>query len=304
MQAGMIRELKRRLGLKVMLCFQGEDSFLDGLPEPFRESCWRELALRVRDADLLISPSEFYADLMRQRLDLADSDIKVMPNGINLDGYEALPEKSGPPVIGFLARLCRDKGLEIMVDAFIFLRKELGHPDARLHLAGAATADNEALIESLQARLAAAGLADQVRWQKNISRDDKAAMLRALTLFSVPAVYPEAFGLYLIEAMASGVPVVQPATASFPEIAGRAGMLVGEAHSRSAGVPPNTVSLAGGQASRLSWPTGFQPVVSLADRRDALSALTAGTAVFQSESAKRTALGVPPTFAMRSERNA
>ena len=53
----------------------------------------------------------------------------------------------------------------------------------------------------------------------------------------------------------------------------------------------NTVSLAGGQASRLSWPTGFQPVVSLADRRDALSALTAGTAVFQSESAKRTVLG-------------
>jgi len=279
MQAGMIRELKRRLGVNVMLCFQGEDSFLDGLPEPYRDSCWRELALRARDADMLIAPSKFYADLMRQRLDLADIKIEVMPNGINLAGYEPLPEKSAPPVIGFLARMCRDKGLEIMVDAFICLRTELGHPNALLRLAGAATADNEALIEALQARLETAGLADQVRWQKNISRDDKAAMLRALTLFSVPAIYPEAFGLYLVEAMASGVPVVQPAAASFPEIVRMAGVLV----STSACDPPDAVHVAGGgqarsassaESSRLSRPTGFQPVGSAADRRDALSALT------------------------------
>ena len=228
MQAGMIRELKRRLGVKVMLCFQGEDSFLDGLPEPYRETCWRELACRVRDADMLVSPSRFYADLMRRRLGAEDLVIEVMPNGIDLAGYEPLPDKPGPPVIGFLARLCRDKGLEVMVDAFICLRKELGHPDARLHLAGAATADNEKLIAELQQRLTEFGLADQVRWQRNISRDDKAAMLRELALFSVPAVYPEAFGLYLLEAMASGVPVVQPAAASFPEIVGGVGVMVGD----------------------------------------------------------------------------
>jgi glycosyltransferase involved in cell wall biosynthesis len=48
------------------------------------------------------------------------------------------------------------------------------------------------------------------------------------TLFSVPATYPEAFGLYLVEALACGVPVVQPDTASFPEIiaASQAGVLV------------------------------------------------------------------------------
>jgi glycosyltransferase involved in cell wall biosynthesis len=119
--------------------------------------------------------------------------------------------------------MSREKGLEVMVEAFVHLRTVLGHPDARLHLAGAATAENEPLIEALQRRLAAAGLTDQVRWQSNISRDDKAAMLGALTLFSVPATYPEAFGLYVIEAMASGVPVVQPATAAFPEIVARAG---------------------------------------------------------------------------------
>jgi len=226
LQAGMIRELKRRLGVRIICCFQGEDSFLDGLPAPYRDACWRELALRVREADLLISPSTFYADLMAQRLGPWDLTIKVMPNGINLDGYTPQREKPGPPVIGFLARMSREKGLEIMVEAFVHLRRVLGHPDARLHLAGAATAENEPLIKALKRRLAAAGLTDQTCWQTNISREDKAVMLGSLTLFSVPATYPEAFGLYVIEAMASGVPVVQPAAASFPEIVARAGVLV------------------------------------------------------------------------------
>ena len=37
-------------------------------------------------------------------------------------------------------------------------------------------------------------------------------------MFSVPALYGEAFGLYVIEALAAGVPVVQPRTAAFPEL--------------------------------------------------------------------------------------
>jgi penicillin-binding protein 1C len=68
------------------------------------------------------------------------------------------------------------------------------------------------------------------------------------------------------------------------------------------GGTPNTASLAGGQASRLSWPTGFQPVVSLADRRDALSALTGGTPVLQSTSAKLTLLGGTPVLLSKGTR--
>jgi len=244
LQAGLIRELKRRLGaVKVICCFQGEDSFLDGLPDPYRDECWRDLALRVREADALISPSAFYADLMQQRLGPNDLTIHVIPNGIDLAGYVPQASKTGPPVIGYLARMCREKGLEVMVDAFIYLRGVLGHPDARLHLAGAATAGNHVLIAELQQRLAAAGLTDQACWQTNISRVDKAAMLAGLSVFSVPALYPEAFGLYVIEAMACGVPVVLPASASFPEIIARAGVGV-LVPSRGSGAPGNSVSSA------------------------------------------------------------
>ena len=228
LQAGMIRELKRHLRAKIICCFQGEDSFLDGLPEPWRGECWRELALRVREADALVSPSAFYADLMRERLGPEKLTIHVIPNGIDTDVYAPAGPKPGPPVIGYLARMSRQKGLEIMVKAFVHLRTVLGHPTARLHLAGAATGENEALIAELKQRLATAGLAGDVTWSPNITRAEKTAMLGGLTLFSVPAIYPEAFGLYLIEAMAAGVSVVQPSSASFPEIVERtgAGLLV------------------------------------------------------------------------------
>jgi glycosyltransferase involved in cell wall biosynthesis len=114
--------------------------------------------------------------------------------------------------------MIREKGLPDLVEAFIHLRNTLKHPDARLHIAGAATAGDSKLIGELKRKLTAAGLSDQVIWSPNISREQKADMLSSLTIFSVPATYPEAFGLYLLEALASGVPVVQPRASSFPEI--------------------------------------------------------------------------------------
>jgi len=227
LQAGMIRELKRRLGVKIICCFQGEDSFLDGLPEPYKTRCWSELRRRLRDADLLVAPSEFYAELMGRRLEMPGLAIEVMANGIDLDGYHSARQGSAP-VIGFLARMIREKGVDQLVAAFIHLRKELSHPDARLHIAGAATAGDQKLIAQLKGQLAAAGLTDEVTWSPNISREEKAEMLASLSIFSVPASYPEAFGLYLIEAMASGVALVQPDAASFSEIvtSSQAGILV------------------------------------------------------------------------------
>jgi len=227
LQAGIIRQLKQRLKVKVICTFQGEDSFLDGLPEPYRSNCWTELRNRLADADRLVAPSQFYADLMRRRLNAPDLPIDIMPNGIDLEGYLP-PNPTQPPVIGYLARMIREKGLEILVSAFIHLRKNLNHPDARLHVAGACTAGDEALVSTLKLKLASAKLTESVTWYPNVSRKKKSEFLSTLTLFSVPATYPEAFGLYLVEALAAGVPVVQPNASSFPEIlaTSQAGILV------------------------------------------------------------------------------
>ncbi|MDO8543404.1 MAG: glycosyltransferase family 4 protein [Opitutaceae bacterium] len=214
--AGFAAELKRQLHAPVITFFQGEDSFLDGLPEPYRTQCWTALGQRLADSDLLLAPSRFYAELMRERLGLPPGSIDVVPNGIRLDDYAPAGARPSSPVIGYLARMNRDKGLEVLVDAFIQIAGEVR--DVRLKIGGAATAGDEPFVAAMKQRIAAAGLADRVEWAPNLTREGKIAFLRSLTLFSVPAVYAEAFGLYLIEAMACGVPVVQPDASAFPEI--------------------------------------------------------------------------------------
>jgi glycosyltransferase involved in cell wall biosynthesis len=221
--AGFAGELKQRLGAPVVLFFQGEDTFLDGLPEPYRTRCWTALAERLPASDVVIAPSRFYAGFMRDRLRLASKSIEVVPNGIALDGYTVADTPPAYPAIGYLARMSRDKGLDVLVDAFLLLVGEMGDATTRLKIAGAATAGDQPLIDELQRRIADANLTSRVDWSPNLSRDEKIAFLRSLTLFSVPAIYAEAFGLYVIEAMACGIPVVQPDSAAFPEIIGAGG---------------------------------------------------------------------------------
>lgn len=221
--AGFAAELKRRLGAPVVLFFQGEDTFLDHLPEPYRSRCWSVLKAQLAASDILLAPSRYYAEFMRERLGLAADSIQVVHNGIQLDGFSVADAPPASPTIGYLARMSREKGLELLVDAFIILTRELGDATARLKIAGAVTAGDQHSIGELKRRIASAGLASRVEWSPNVTREQKIAFLRSLTLFSVPTLYSEAFGLYVLEAMACGIPVVQPESAAFPEIVGATG---------------------------------------------------------------------------------
>lgn len=216
--AGFTRALKERLDCRGITTFQGEDSFLDGLPEPYRSKCWEEMRRRLGDSDLLVAPSHYYAGFIRGRLDAPELDVAVMPNGVTLPSPAPDAPPPDPPVIGYLARMIREKGVELLVDAFIHLRLNLRHPDARLHIAGSMTAGDELLVRELRQRLEGAGLTDHVSWSPNLDHDRKEHFLSRLTIFSVPATYHEAFGLYTIEALAAGVPLVMPRSSSFPEI--------------------------------------------------------------------------------------
>jgi glycosyltransferase involved in cell wall biosynthesis len=216
--AGFTTEIKQRLRVPVVTFFQGEDSFLDGLPEPYRSKCWSALADRLTASDALIAPTHYYANFMRERLRFASNSIEVVHNGIQLDGYTVAEVPAASPTIGYLAKMSREKGVELLVEAFLYLTRELGDTTTTLKIAGAMTAGEEPLIAQLKQRIARVGLASRVEWHPNLTREAKIAFLRSLTLFSVPAVYVEAFGLYVLEAMACGIPVVQPMASAFPEI--------------------------------------------------------------------------------------
>jgi glycosyltransferase involved in cell wall biosynthesis len=217
---GMARRIKAALGVPVLCSLQGEDWFLDALPSPDRELAWQTTSQRAADVDLFIAPSRYFADLMQRRLNLAPARMRVLHNGLNLDGYAPVSTEASiePPVLGYFARMCREKGLDTLVNAFILLKKRGRVPNLKLRIGGSCGPTDQIVVDELTARLQQNNLLPDVEFHKNLSRADKQAFLRSLTVFSVPALYGEAFGLYVIEALASGVPVVQPDHAAFPEL--------------------------------------------------------------------------------------
>ena len=215
---GMVRRLRRDLNTRVVCMLQGEDTFLDSLPTALRDRAWTLLADRAREVDLFIAPSHYYADAIRRRIGLPAEKIRVVYNGINLEGFKTRERPPATPVLGYFARMCREKGLDTLIDAYLILRSENRIPGLKLKVGGGCGPADEAFVTELEEKLEDAGVLNEVEFRPNLSRHTKQHFLRSLSVFSVPALYGEAFGLYLLEAWACGVPVVQPRTAAFPEL--------------------------------------------------------------------------------------
>ena len=222
LQAGLARRIGAALNVPVIGFLQGEDAFIDGLGDRAPE-VWTLLAERMRDADAWISPSRYFAEQMARRMNWDSGEaarrIHVIPNGTSLDEAASVArQRDNVPTIGYLARFLPGKGVGLRVDAFIVLKRRGGIPRLRLRCAGSMTGDDARYCASLRNKLDDAGCAADAEFLPNVSRAEKMAFLRSIDVFSVPAISSEAFGLYLIEALAAGVPAVQPRAWSFPEI--------------------------------------------------------------------------------------
>jgi glycosyltransferase involved in cell wall biosynthesis len=213
---GLVHRIREELPIPIICSLQGEDAFLDSLPEPYRKQCWQLVQERAADINRFIAPSRYYNMLMQERLWLDAAKTAVIYNGIDLEGFapaETLPKF---PTVGFLARMCREKGLDTLVEAFIKLASRV--PAARLKVGGTQTDRDRSFVNDLQGRLEQAGIAKAAQFRPNLTHAEKQQFLRELTILSVPTRSGEAFGLFVIEALASGVPVVQPKTGAFPEL--------------------------------------------------------------------------------------
>lgn len=209
--AGMARRIKEQLGVPVVCFLQDEDGFLDGLEEPYRSEAWRILKERLADVDVLIAVSHYYAEVMRKRLPIADENIQVVYGGVDVESYPATERSSPAPAIGFLSRMCQEKGLDILAEAFIELKQADAYRDLRLHIAGGQLANDADTIQAVTDRFSEAGVEGDVQFWGSFDGEDRIRFLQSLSVMTVPEREGEAFGYYLLEAMAMGVPVVQPA---------------------------------------------------------------------------------------------
>lgn len=221
--------LKRAFNRPVCCTMQGEEFFLDGLVPPYREQALALIRQQAPAVDRFLAVGEYCAAFMSHYLDIPRARIGVVPLGISLDGYDDRPpvadgeSNTGPLTIGYFARIAPEKGLHVLADAYVRLRRRTGRTPIRLEAAGYLARAHHPYLKAVRRTLENANLAHEFSYRGEVDREGKLGFLRGLDVLSVPATYDEPKGMFLLEAMASGVPVVQPRRGGFIEIVERTG---------------------------------------------------------------------------------
>jgi glycosyltransferase involved in cell wall biosynthesis len=221
---GLAEPLKRELQVPIGCALQGDDLFLEGLGPSYRQQSLDLIREASRHVDGFFPVSEYYRGFMQQYLGLPGGKMHVIPIAINLDGYgPRRPRTSDAFTLGYFARIAPEKGFHVLVDAYIRLREGTKGQRARLVAAGYLPPEHQGYLDEARAKLRGAGLEQEFEYHGEVDRAAKIGFFQSVDVFSVPTVYEEPKGMFLLEAMASGVPVVQPRRGAFPEIIQKTG---------------------------------------------------------------------------------
>lgn len=216
---GLAKPLRDALQVPIVCTLQGEDLFLENLHEPWKTQALDLIRRQIPQVDLFLPVSEYYKTFMSGYLGIPMDRMRVVPLGISLSGYGTAGTRgtdgtSGAKTVGFFGRIAPEKGLHVLVEAYHLLKQKTAMP-LRLVAGGYLGPEHKEYFEQVQARVRALGLESEFTYAGSVDRDQKQALLRAFDVMSMPATYDEPKGLTLLEAMASGVPVVQPSRGSF-----------------------------------------------------------------------------------------
>jgi glycosyltransferase involved in cell wall biosynthesis len=218
---GAAATLKRRLNVPVVCELSGEDLFLDQLPDSFRDRAYGVIRDCAADVARFTAASRYYADRMQPALGVPADRIDVVYPGVSVAYFPQTPPRPADrrPTVGYLARICPAKGVDQLLAALAALRRRPGCESAEVRTAGwLGPGDEKWYRLAVDQFVARRGLGDAHVHLGEVDRAGKIALLHSIDLFSVPAPFPEPKGIYLLEALACGVPVVQPARGSFPEL--------------------------------------------------------------------------------------
>jgi glycosyltransferase involved in cell wall biosynthesis len=218
---GLAGPIRRATGRPVVITLQGEDLFLDGLPRTDRDRALELIRQQVSDVDLFIAVSEYYRDYMAQYLAIPHDRIRVAPLGINVRDLEPTSRTRAAGdlfVVGYFARIAPEKSLHLLAEAYRILRHERSVGPARLDAAGYLAPEHRPYLQKIERQMKAWELGGEFRYHGALDRAAKVAFFHSIDVLSVPSTYKEPKGLYALEAMACGVPVVAPQHGALPEM--------------------------------------------------------------------------------------
>lgn len=217
-QSGMIPAMRRRIKAPMIGMLQGDDIFLEALPPRYHDQAIQLLKTNLTAFDGFMTTSSYYADFMSSYLDIPRRKIDIVLPGLNLKGYEPTPRVERPFTIGYFARICPEKGLHNLVDAVRILTIDMG-VSCVLNVSGWMGGQNRRYFEEQKAKLPE----NLFHYTESPDHESKSRFYRNIDVLSVPTTYREPKGLYVLEALAHGVPVVQPRHGSFPELIEKTG---------------------------------------------------------------------------------
>ncbi|MDH3245280.1 MAG: glycosyltransferase family 4 protein [Saprospiraceae bacterium] len=220
---GLAHQLKERLNVPVICSLQDEDVWVDNMHPEFSKRVWALINEKATQVDAFISVSDYYTGVMQEKLNLSDQALHRLHLGVDPEEYSFRPASEKPGNIGFISQMSYGNGLDILVDAFIELSKNPETSKVKLILTGGHTHDDARFIREQKRKLREAGILDKVEFHENFTGEGREEFFEKVAVVSVPVRNGEAFGLYLLEALASGATVVQPRLGAFPEIIGISG---------------------------------------------------------------------------------
>lgn len=180
--------LKRALNRPVVVTLQGEDLFLEALPEPYKAEALALVRAQISDVDMFIAVSDYYARFMQDYLHIPESKLRVAPLGVSVADLSVTTRRREPPfTIGYFARIAPEKGLHNLADAYRILRTQKGLPESRLVAAGYLPPEHKPYLERIATDLQEAGLGDEFVYRGTVDRARKVQFFHEIDVLSVPS---------------------------------------------------------------------------------------------------------------------
>jgi glycosyltransferase involved in cell wall biosynthesis len=215
---GLARQLKKRLNVKIVCSLLNEDDWIEDMVEPYKGKAWNMISREAVNVDAFITPSTYYRDLFIKKTGVPGSNISVVPLGFEPETDEIPKQGPHPPAIGYFNRVSYHSGFDKLADAFIDLKNKNMLPGLTLNVCGGYTGDDKPFIAQQIEKIREHGYQKSIKIYPEFHGNKKLEFFRNVDVISVPVRKYDGYGLYILEANSSGVPVVQPATGGFPEI--------------------------------------------------------------------------------------
>jgi glycosyltransferase involved in cell wall biosynthesis len=215
---GLSRQLKKYLDVRIVCSLLNEDDWIDEMAEPYQSHAWKLIAEEASNVDTFVTPSKYYKELFISKTGISGKNVHVIPLAIDTRNSNILPKSNNYPAIGYFSRINSQNGFDKLVDAFIELKTGDKLPGLTLHISGGFTGSDKPFIKEQIRKIKTHGLSSSIRLYPEFHGNSKEEFFSNIDIMSVPVRKHDGYGLYLLEANAAGVPVVQPETGAFPEI--------------------------------------------------------------------------------------